>query len=64
MTAAKRRPPSGRTKPLVRAAERQAILHRDFRRDLTHWIGVDARTALRLMRLIEEVIRDPFTGLG
>lgn len=44
--------------------ERQAILHRDFRSDLAHWIASNPRLALRIMRLIEEVMRDPFSGIG
>lgn len=65
MSAAKRRNISRPVEsPAVPLDERQAILHRDFRHDLTHWVGFDPRVALRVMRLIEEVIRDPFTGLG
>lgn len=35
-----------------------------FRIDLTHWIETDRRIALRIMRLIEEVMRNPFSGIG
>lgn len=63
MTAAKRRPNNRTESPDV-PDERQAILHRAFRRDLSHWIGTDPRLALRIMRLIEEVLREPFSGLG
>ena len=35
-----------------------------FRQDLVWWIGSNPRTALRVMRLVEEVIRDPFFGMG
>ena len=37
---------------------------REFREDLAHWIGSDPRTALRVMRMIEEILRDPFLGIG
>ena len=50
--------------PAVPDDERQAILLHDFRRDLTHWIASDPRLALRIMRLIEDVLRDPISGLG
>ncbi|MEV0366580.1 Txe/YoeB family addiction module toxin [Nocardia fusca] len=32
--------------------------------DLDHWISTDRRMALRVMRLINDIDRDPFTGLG
>lgn len=64
MTAAKRRRPAGSTESPDVPDERQAILHRDFRHDLAYWIGTNPRLALRIMRLIEEVLRDPFSGLG
>jgi len=35
-----------------------------FREDLVWWITNDRKTALRLMRLVEAIIRDPFQGLG
>ncbi|HEX2080186.1 MAG TPA: Txe/YoeB family addiction module toxin [Longimicrobium sp.] len=33
-------------------------------RNLAWWIKSDPRTALRVMRLVEEIVRDPFTGSG
>lgn len=32
--------------------------------DLGHWITTDRKMALRIMRLIDDIGRDPFTGLG
>ncbi|MEU1957015.1 Txe/YoeB family addiction module toxin [Nocardia rhamnosiphila] len=32
--------------------------------DLGHWISTDRKMALRVMRLIDDIDRDPFTGLG
>ncbi|NKY34708.1 Txe/YoeB family addiction module toxin [Nocardia speluncae] len=32
--------------------------------DLGHWITTDRKRALRIMRLIDDIGRDPFTGLG
>ena len=32
--------------------------------DLTWWIKQDRKMALRIMKLIEEIQRDPFRGLG
>jgi toxin YoeB len=63
MSARRRTTPPAQS-PAVPDVERQAILLHDFRRDLTHWIGFDPRLALRIMRLIEDVLRDPISGLG
>lgn len=32
--------------------------------DLGHWIATDRKLALRIMRLLNDIERDPFTGLG
>jgi len=49
---------------LARIAERQAVFHTEFRQDLRHWIGTDRKTSLRIIELIEAVLRDPFDGIG
>jgi toxin YoeB len=63
MSAGRRITPHAQS-PAVTDDERRAILLHEFRRDLTHWIGSDPRLALRIMRLIEDVLRDPVSGLG
>lgn len=45
-------------------AERQAIVQAPFRADLTYWIQSEPRVALKVMQLIEEVLRSPFSGRG
>ena len=32
--------------------------------DFSYWLGADRRMATRIVRLIEEIQRDPFTGIG
>ncbi|WP_327148892.1 Txe/YoeB family addiction module toxin [Nocardia sp. NBC_01329] len=32
--------------------------------DLGHWISTDRKMPLRIMRLIDDIDRDPFAGLG
>lgn len=32
--------------------------------DFEHWIASDRKMALRIVRLINDIDRDPFTGLG
>lgn len=44
--------------------ERKAIFHPEFREDLRYWVETDRRTALRVLNLVEAVMRDPFSGLG
>jgi Txe/YoeB family toxin of Txe-Axe toxin-antitoxin module len=34
--------------------------HREFREDLRHWVKADRSTAVRLLHLVEAVMRDPF----
>ena len=36
----------------------------EFREDLEFWVQTDRRTALRLLKLVEAVVRDPFQGIG
>ena len=35
-----------------------------FIRDLEYWTRTDRRRALRTLRLVDDVLRDPFTGAG
>ncbi len=64
MTAARPRPPVHAPSPAVPGEDRQAIVLREFREDLAWWIASQPRTALRVMRLVEEIIRTPYVGAG
>ena len=44
--------------------EREAVFHPEFRQDLQHWVEIDRKTALRILELVEAVLRDPFAGVG
>jgi toxin YoeB len=44
--------------------QRKAVLVTYFREDLTYWIETERRMALRIMRLIDAVLTDPFEGIG
>lgn len=46
------------------APPRHTIFSPDFRSDLEFWIRTDARKALRILRLVEDAVRDPFRGVG
>lgn len=43
---------------------RISVFDPHFREDLQWWVEQDRKVALRLLRLIEAVMRDPFAGQG
>jgi toxin YoeB len=47
-----------------RDAKRFAIFHSEFREDLRYWVKTDRSTAIRVLDLVEAVLRDPFQGAG
>ena len=49
---------------MARAGERAAVFHPEFRDDLSYWIKSDRKTALRVLELVEDTLRDPFHGIG
>ena len=42
----------------------QTVFHPEFREDLRYWVNNDRKTALKLLKLIEAIARDPFKGMG
>ena len=46
------------------ASQRDAVFHPEFRDDLRYWVETERRTALRVLALVEAILRDPFRGLG
>lgn len=40
------------------------VFQLEFREDLRYWVETDRRTALRVLNLVEAVLRDPFGGIG
>ena len=47
-----------------RSQSRLTTFDPDFRADLRYWVGVDRKTALRILELVEATVREPFGGLG
>ena len=45
-------------------SKRASVFEDEFREDLRHWIDTERRVALRLMDIVESVMRDPFQGIG
>jgi toxin YoeB len=48
----------------LRNKDRIAVFQPEFREDLRHWVQTDRRVALRVLELVEAVMRDPFQGIG
>ncbi len=44
--------------------DRQAVFQPEFIEDLKYWVKNDRKTALRVIKLIEDILRDPFAGIG
>ena len=49
---------------MTRATERKAVFQKEFRDDLRHWVTTDRKTAIKVLDLVDAVMRDPFIGLG
>ena len=49
---------------MARESKRVAVFHLEFREDLRYRMKADRNTAIRVLDLVEAVIRDPFEGLG
>jgi len=46
------------------SSHRDAVFQSEFREDLRYWVETERRTALRILTLVEAVMRDPFGGIG
>jgi toxin YoeB len=44
--------------------KRVAVLQHEFRDDLRYWVDTNRKVALRLLDVIEAVMRDPYGGIG
>lgn len=49
---------------MARPIEREAVFQAEFREDLRYWVSTDRKTAVRVLELVEAVLREPFTGIG
>jgi toxin YoeB len=41
-----------------------AVFQPEFREDLRYWVESNPRTALRAFAIIEDILREPFSGIG
>ncbi len=44
--------------------KRAAVFQPEFLEDLRYWIKSDRKTAIRVLDLVEAVLRDPYDGVG
>jgi toxin YoeB len=44
--------------------DRKAVFQPEFIEDLKYWEKNDRKTALRVIKLIEDILRDPVSGIG
>ena len=43
---------------------REAVFDPGFLEDLNYWTRTDRKRALRTLKLVEAILRDPFAGIG
>ncbi|MEI7870042.1 MAG: Txe/YoeB family addiction module toxin [Candidatus Methylumidiphilus sp.] len=48
----------------TRSEARLPVFQPEFREDLRYWVEQERRVALRVLDLVEAVLRDPFKGIG
>jgi toxin YoeB len=49
---------------VTRNPNRVAVFQAEFREDLRYWVKTERSIAIRVLDLVEAVMRDPFQGLG
>ena len=50
--------------PTSKTSSRLAVFQPEFRDDLYYWVQTDRKIALKVLNIIEVILRDPFTGIG
>jgi len=49
---------------LAKNKDYDSVFHLEFRQDLQFWVKHDRKIALRALKLVESILRDPFSGIG
>ncbi len=44
--------------------KREVVFQNEFLEDLKYWVKTDRKMALRVLTLVESIMRDPFKGIG
>lgn len=45
-------------------SERISVFQPEFREDLRFWVETNRKTAIKVLHLVEAIMRDPFEGIG
>lgn len=65
MTPKSRKASPGKFRESYSSDDRRiSVFQLEFREDLAYWIKHDRKVALRAMAVVEEVMKDPFRGIG
>ena len=44
--------------------KREAVFQPEFLEDLRYWVETDRKVALRIFDMVEDILREPFQGIG
>jgi toxin YoeB len=44
--------------------EREAVFQLEFLEDLEYWVSIDRKLTLRILKMVKEILREPFAGIG
>ena len=44
--------------------QRLAVFQPEFIEDLRYWVETDRKLALKTLNMVEDILRDPFQGIG
>lgn len=48
----------------MKSKQRESVFQPEFREDLRYWVETDRKVAVRVLDLVEAIMRDPFSGIG
>ena len=49
---------------MLQQSKRDAVFHPEFLDDLRFWVKSNRSAVLRILDLVESILRDPFEGIG
>lgn len=52
------------SQPSAERPARRSVFQKEFREDLRYWVATAPRNALRVLELVEAIMRDPYDGIG
>ncbi len=44
--------------------KRDTVFQSEFREDLAYWVKTDRKTAIKVLEIVEAILRNPFEGIG